>query len=133
MFHTPSHASQFASRCWLHQVELKPHSLNLILEQSFRRLFLSANGQTESDYFAHCRQLDNQFGQLYLALPEEMAARAFEHMLQRQSIKNSFLVSGTLQSKLARLGAYPSEQLSNALSSLWLSYFQALGQALTSS
>ena len=132
MFHTPPHASRFASRCWLNQVELRPHAFNLILEQSFRKLFLSADGQTESSYFAHCRKLDSQFGQLYLALPEEMAARAFEHMLQRQSVKNSFLVSGTLQSQLARQGAYPDEQLSDALSRLCLSYFHVLGKALTS-
>lgn len=131
MFQPPVPANQFASRCWLNHLELRPHALNLLLQQSFRGLFLSDDGQTESDYFARCRLLDRQFGQLYLALPEEMAARAFEHILQRQSVKNSFLVSGTVQSKLARLGAYPSEPLSNKLSALWLSYFQALGRALT--
>lgn len=130
MFQPPVPANQFASRCWLNHLELRPHALNLLLQQSFRGLFLSDDGQTESDYFAHCQLLDSQFGQLYLALPEEMTARAFEHILQRQSVKNSFLVSGTVQSKLARLGAYPSEPLSNKLSALWLSYFQALGRAL---
>lgn len=133
MFDTPPHASQFASRCWLNHLQLRSHPLNQLLQQAFDALFVSADGSTASDYFMQCRKLDNQFGQLYLALPEEMAARAFEHMLQRQSVKNSFLVSGTLQSKLARLGAYPNEQLSNTLSSLWLSYFQALGRALTAS
>ena len=133
MFDTPPHASQFASRCWLNHLPLRSHPLNQLLQLAFAALFLSADGSTASDYFIHCKKLDSQLGQLYLALPEEMAARAFEHMLQRQSVKNSFLVSGTLQSKLASLGAYPSDQLSNALSSLWLSYFQALGQALTSS
>lgn len=131
MFDTPPHASQFASRCWLNHLQLRPHPLNQLLRQAFDALFVSADGSTASDYFMQCRKLDSQFGQLYLALPEEMAARAFEHMLQRQSVKNSFLVSGTLQSKLARFGAYPNEQLSNTLSSLWLSYFQALGRALT--
>jgi hypothetical protein len=51
-------------------------------------------------------------------------------MLQRQSLKNSFLVAGTLQSSLAKLGAYPEPALTDRLSQLWLGYFSTLGQAL---
>ena len=130
MFQPPVPVGQFASRCWLNHLELRPHTLNLLLQQSFRRLFLSDDGQTESDYFARCRLLDRQFGQLYLALPEEMAARAFEHILQRQSVKNSFLVSGCLKGPAAKAGLYPATTLSEQLQRCWLDYFALLGQAL---
>ncbi|MEH8017270.1 hypothetical protein MN202_08500 [Rheinheimera muenzenbergensis] len=130
MFHSPPAPGVFASRCWLQNHSVKPHPLNLLLAQAFQSLFVSADGQSESDFFRCCRVLDAGFGQLYLALPEEMAARAFEHMLQRQSLKNSFLVAGTLQSELAKLGAYPKPALSDKLSELWLGYFNHLGRAL---
>lgn len=123
-------ANRFASRCWFQSLPQYAHPLNALLDQAFISLFLSADGSSESDYFRHCRKLDAQRQQLYLAMPEEMAARAFENMLQRQPVKNSFLVSGTLQSKAAKLGVYPGEQLSHCLSQLWLPYFQALGQSL---
>ncbi|WP_333608416.1 CLCA_X family protein [Arsukibacterium sp.] len=126
---TPA-ANRFASRCWLDSLPQHSHPLNELLNQAFSSLFLSADGSNESDFFRHCRTLDASRQQLYLAMPEEMAARAFEHMLQRQSVKNSFLVSGTLQSKAAKLGVYPDEALSNRLSRLWLAYFRALGQHL---
>lgn len=125
-------ANRFASRCWLDGLPVPPHPLNQMLLQAFKALFLSDDGQTESAFFKQCRTLDAARQQLYLAMPEEMAARAFEHMLQRQSLKNSFLVSGTLQSKAAKLGVYPDEPLSNALCRLWLPYFQALGARLRS-
>lgn len=130
MFQHKAAAGLFASRRWLQNHEPVVHPLNQLLERSFACLFVSADGQSESDYFRHCRTLDLSFNQHYLALPEEMAARAFEHMLQQQSLKNTFLVSGTQQSQLAKLGAYPTPALSAALSSLWLNYFHKLGRAL---
>ncbi len=130
LFITPAPANHFASRCWLDGLPVRPHPLNQLLQQAFQALYLSDDGQNESDFFKQCRTLDATRQQLYLAMPEEMAARAFENMLQRQSLKNSFLVSGTLQSKAAKLGVYPDEPLSNTLSQLWLPYFQALGARL---
>ena len=130
MFQPAPQAGLFASRCWLNDYTLQPHPLNQQLSHAFQSLFVSTDGQGESDYFRRCRMLDARFSQLYLALPEEMAARAFEHMLQRQSLKNSFLVAGTLQSPLAKLGAYPEPALTDKLSQLWLGYFSTLGQAL---
>ncbi|MDX1677050.1 CLCA_X family protein [Arsukibacterium sp.] len=130
MFSPPPQANRFASRCWLDSTPVKAHPLNGLLQQAFQTLYLSADGQSESDFFKQCRTLDQSRQQLYLAMPEEMAARAFENMLQRQSLKNSFLVSGTLQSEAAKRGIYPDKPLSYALSQLWLPYFQALGQSL---
>tara|TARA_B100001059_G_scaffold93153_1_gene92442 strand:- start:189920 stop:190714 length:795 start_codon:yes stop_codon:yes gene_type:complete len=130
LFSTLAPANRFASRCWLDGMVVRPHPLNDLLRQAFQTLYLSDNGQDESAFFKQCRSLDASRRQLYLAMPEEMAARAFENMLQRQSLKNSFLVSGTLQSQAAKLGVYPDEPLSVALRQLWLPYFQALGQSL---
>jgi hypothetical protein len=123
-------ANRFASRCWLDGMPLRTHPLNDLLRQAFQTLYLSEDGHNESRFFKQCRQLDASRQQLYLAMPEEMAARAFENMLQRQLLKNSFLVSGTLQSKAAKLGVYPDASLSHALSKVWLPYFQVLGQGL---
>ncbi len=130
MFSLVTPANRFASRCYLDGLPLRGHPLNDVLQQAFQTLYLSDDGQDESTFFRLCRQLDARRQQLYLAMPEEMAARAFENMLQRQSLKNSFLVSGTLQSEAAKLGIYPDEALSLALSQLWLPYFQALGASL---
>lgn len=133
MFQHKAAAGLFASRRWLLNHELIAHPLNQLLEPTFACMFVSTDGQSESEYFRHCRALDLSFNQHYLALPEEMAARAFEHMLQQQPLKNAFLVAGTQQSQLAKLGAYPSPALSAALGSLWLHYFQQLGRALQAS
>ncbi|WP_372628064.1 CLCA_X family protein [Arsukibacterium sp.] len=130
MFNPAPPANRFASRCYLDGLTLHPHPLNALLQQAFKALYLSSDGQNESEYFKQCRTLDAGRQQLYLAMPEEMAARAFENMLQRQPLKNSFLVSGTLQSGAAKLGVYPDQQLSSALGQLWLPYFQGLGQSL---
>ncbi|MBV2130855.1 CLCA_X family protein [Arsukibacterium indicum] len=130
MFSPAPSGNRFASRCYLDGLPVRTHPLNDLLQQAFQTLYLSDDGQNESAFFNQCRVLDASRQQLYLAMPEEMAARAFENMLQRQPLKNSFLVSGTLQSKAAKLGIYPDEPLSHALSQLWLPYFQALGAGL---
>jgi hypothetical protein len=75
---------------------------------------------------------------LYYALPEELCARAFENMLQRQSLQNSFLVSGTVwparrlsAEQQMRAAVYPDELESSQLAGHWLQYFRLLGQALS--
>ncbi|KKO48516.1 hypothetical protein VT06_11590 [Arsukibacterium sp. MJ3] len=123
-------ANRFASRCWLENMPLRQHPLNALLDQAFSILFLSVDGNSESAFFQHCRLLDQQRQQLYWAMPEEIAARAFEKTLQRQHLKNSFLVAGTLKSAAAKQGIYPDEFITHKLSQLWLSYFQGLGQSL---
>ncbi len=130
MFDKTATRNQFSSSAWLQSQPIITHYLNELLSSAYQMLFLSADGKNESTFFAHCRQLDSSRNRLYLAMPEEMAARAFEKMLQMQSLKNSFLVSGTLKSKAAELGVYPDDALSTELASLWLQYFRLLGQGL---
>ncbi|MFN3711127.1 MAG: CLCA_X family protein [Alishewanella aestuarii] len=131
LFAPPVPANRFASRLWLAELPVKPHPLNTLLTDGFAQLFLSADTSGSSAFFQRCRALDESQQRLYWALPEEMAARAFENILQRQALKNSFLVSGTLQSAAAQHGIYPDTALSQQLASCWLSYFNLLGQALT--
>ena len=130
LFASQTKTLQFASRRYLTDRDIQPHPLNVKLTQGFKRLFLSSDGLSPSAFFLRCRDVDKAKQLLYFSLPEEMAARAFEHMLQRQSLKNSFLVSGTQKSTIAQLGVYPDDALSNALSDIWLGYFTALGKRL---
>ncbi|MBZ9610759.1 CLCA_X family protein [Rheinheimera maricola] len=130
MFAKKATRNQFASSAWLQNLPIVPHYLNELLSAAFQTLYLSADGQNKSDFFEHCKQLDYSSNSFYLAMPEEMAARAFEKVLQRQPLKNNFLVAGTLQGKAADNGIYPTDNLSDALGKIWLEYFQLLGQGL---
>ncbi|GAA0666255.1 CLCA_X family protein [Rheinheimera tangshanensis] len=123
-------ASAFASSSWLNNAKVSPHPLNQYLEQSFAALFLTANGSEPNHYVKTSAAFDQQHGIYYYAKPEELAARAFEHMLQQQQLKNSFLVSGTLKSKASKAGLYPDSALSSVLAQHWLGYFSLLGRAL---
>ncbi|MDP2713274.1 CLCA_X family protein [Rheinheimera sp.] len=122
--------NQFSSAAWLQSRPIISHYLNELLSSAYQMLFLSADGEHESAFFAHCRQLDASYNRLYLAMPEEMAARAFEKVLQRQALKNNFLVSGSQKSAAAALGIYPADSLCDALGKIWLEYFYLLGRGL---
>ena len=130
MFESIGAKSSFASKLWLQQGELRPHPLNLLLDRAFQLLFLAPGGQQQSEFFQICRDYDDKASQLYYAMPEEMAARAFEHMLQQQQLQNCFLVSGCLTGPAAKAGLYPSAELSRNLAQCWLEYFLTLGQLL---
>ena len=106
------------------------NGLNQYLDQSFAALFLTADGTGSNSYVKTSATFDQSHGIYYYAKPEELAARAFEHMLQQQQLKNSFLVSGTLKSKAAKAGLYPDSILSAVLAQHWLGYFSLLGRAL---
>ena len=123
-------ASAFASSSWLNNAAISAHPLNQYLDQSFAALFLSADGAQSNSYVKTSAAFDQSHGIYYYAKPEELAARAFEHMLQQQQLKNSFLVSGTLKSKAAKAGLYPDTILSAVLAQHWLGYFSLLGRAL---
>lgn len=123
-------SSAFASSSWLNNATVSPHPLNKYLDQSFAALFLSADGSEPNSYVKTSAAFDQSHSIYYYAKPEELAARAFEHMLQQQSLKNSFLVSGTLKSKAAKAGLYPDSALSALLAHHWLGYFSLLGRAL---
>ncbi len=123
--------NSFASKLWLSRPSFIEHPLNNYLHQAFSLLFLHQSEHGESAFFAHCRDVDLAHKQFYYAMPEEMAARAFEQMLELQPVKNSFLVSGCLTGPAARAGLYPQAMLSQQLANCWLSYFALLGRALT--
>ncbi|WP_337840476.1 CLCA_X family protein [Rheinheimera sp.] len=120
----------FSSTLWLGDSPIRPHPLNQALNAGFKALFLSPDGQSPSGYVQRCARFDRQHGIYYYAKPEELAARAFEHLLQRQPQKNSFLVSGTIKSETAKAGLYPDSTLTEQLSHYWLGYFRLLGQSL---
>lgn len=130
LFSSPLPEHAFASSSWLSDAKVSPHPLNQYLDQSFATLFLSSDGSEPNHYVKTSAAFDKQHAIYYYAKPEELAARAFEHMLQQQSLKNSFLVSGTLKSKAAKAGLYPDPRLSAALAQHWLGYFSLLGRAL---
>ncbi len=137
--------TDFASRSWLHGAQVQPHPLNQLLAAGFAHCLLAPCGAQPSAYFQRSAAADSSRGTLYYALPEELCARAFENMLQRQSLQNSFLVSGTVwQNRKGQTGAlhdeqqkraavYPDAVESSQLAVHWLQYFQRLGQALTKS
>lgn len=131
LFQLPTDARHvFASRHWLQTHQRIPHPLNDYLDRAFKQLFLSPNHQDGSALFQRCRLFDRQHGWYYFAKPEEMAARAFEQMLQRQALQNSFLVSGCLSGPAFEAGLYPEPDISQALTIEWLGYFQQLGLCL---
>jgi len=126
-------ASDFASQCWLNDKKLTPHPLNLKLDEFFRRLFLNTEGSEPNHYVTQSAKVDKALGMYYYAQPQELAARAFEAIIQQQPIKNHFLVSGTQQSQEAKLGIYPDMPLKQTLSSLLMQYFFQLGLRLNTS
>lgn len=131
-------SSDFASRSWLHGATLKPHPLNQPLADGFACCLLAPDGQQPSELFQRSAAADQGRRSLYFALPEEVCARAFENLLQRQPLQNSFLVSGTLPAARqslqtaasTRYAVYPTAAESSALARYWLPYFEQLGTAL---
>lgn len=130
MFENAAKKGSFASKLWLQSGVLRSHPLNLLLDKAFRLLYLDNSAQQQSEFFNICRDYDHKASQLYYAMPEEMAARAFEHMLQQQQLQNSFLVSGCLMGPATKAGLYPKAELSRQLAQCWLEYFLMLGQLL---
>lgn len=122
---------RFASRHWLNSEAVIQHPLNHCLGLAFKRLFLSADGNQPSDFMRHCLAYDRRLQTHYFSMPEEMAARCFEAVMQRQTLKNHFLVSGTLQTETAKAGLYPPVSVQNSVAECWFDYFNCLGKALT--
>ncbi|MCL5049590.1 MAG: hypothetical protein M1473_03525 [Firmicutes bacterium] len=119
----------FASSTWLQQ-DYTPHPLNELLHKAFKALYLNTSGDGPSDFMQHCLRVDQALGRVYFSMPEEMAARSFEHMLQLLPSKNHFLVSGTLQSDTAQAGLYPPDTIQAQFGAAILGYFHSLGAAL---
>lgn len=120
----------FASQAWLDNATPIYHPLNDRLDVLFETLFLDQHSQP-NDYVKTAVKADKVLNTYYFAMPQEMAARAFEACIQDHRIKNSFLVSGTKMSAEAKVGVYPLSHFRQQISELVLSYFVTLGQAMT--
>ncbi|QYJ80392.1 CLCA_X family protein [Shewanella acanthi] len=123
---------QCASDLWLGDARLVAHPLNERLSEIFRVTLLSEDNQQPSDYVRCAIVLDKQHGSRYFAKPTEIMARAFEACIESyQGITNPYLVSGTLQSSLAKEGAYPDISHRARIWQALIAYFEPLGLALS--
>ncbi len=121
----------FASDYWLNDQTIATHPLNEALSRCFHCIFLSEDGKDVNQYVAQSVRADKALNMFYYAQPQEMAARAFEAMVQDNPIKNNFLVLGTKQSAEAKLGIYPVDQHRNAINQAFMHYFILLGKSLS--
>ncbi|AXR07757.1 CLCA_X family protein [Salinimonas sediminis] len=120
----------FASKAWLDDADKIEHPLNQRLCDCFKLLFLQPDG-SPSEYFQRSVEADRALQMFYYAMPQEMAARAFEACIQDHKIKNAFLVQGTKMSPEARLGIYPHGNLRIQVNQQLTVYFNLLGKALS--
>ncbi|MCC2617872.1 hypothetical protein LJ739_16590 [Aestuariibacter halophilus] len=123
-------ADLFASQAFLQDKVLVPHPLNQRLQQCFQYLFVADDGEQPTPYVMNSAKADKVLGAFYYAQPQEMAARAFEAVVQDNPRKNAFLVQGTKQSTEANIGIYPKGQHLARLTQAFHRYFVALGDAL---
>lgn len=124
-------SDQFASKAWLDNNNPKSHPLNKKLFACFESLFLDPETEAPSDYVKQSVKADKALKTYYYAMPQELAARAFEACIQDHQIKNAFLVQGTKMSTEARLGIYPHGNLRSQLNNAFMLYFYQLGKALS--
>lgn len=124
---------EFASICWLKDLDAHPHPLNDKLSQMFRWIFLTPDGEKPNRFVQRATEIDQKLSMFYYARPQELAARAFEATIQHHPLKNNFLVQGTKQSQEAKLGIYPEERLLQPMSAAISDYFYRLGRAVTAS
>ncbi|ALS99542.1 CLCA_X family protein [Lacimicrobium alkaliphilum] len=122
--------TDFASASWLEKTPLLDHPLNQRLAKWFKLLFLTDDGEQGNTYLQQAVSIDKQMNSFYFAQPQELAARAFEAIVQNQQLKNAFLVQGTKQSQEAQMGLYPADEHLLALQSVLFEYFYLLGRAL---
>lgn len=129
MFEGLSHGT-FATQAWLDNATMNTHPLNKKLSDCFDLMFLDHN-KRPNEYFVKSVEADRALKTLYYAMPQEMAARAFESCIQDHEIKNAFLVQGTKKSTEARLGIYPHGNLRVTLNQALMLYFYQLGVAIS--
>lgn len=122
--------SEFGSKAWLAGRSMVTHPLNERLRNCYREILVNESGEAPSDLFRRSSEQDQRLGTLYYALPEELCARAFEAYVQDATIKNQFLVQGTLKSDEAQLGLYPQGAQRERINAAFHDYFTRLGQAL---
>ena len=122
--------SAFASAAWFERKKMNQHPLNQSLNSMFTQTFIDVEHGTPNAYVKRSVAIDKSLNSFYYAQPQEMAARAFESVLQDHPIKNQFLVSGTKQSTEARMGIYPTPEEKALVAQHLYGYFSALGKAL---
>ena len=127
---TDCNSSEFASASWLDDRQMHEHPLNIKLSRCFESLFLDDNNRDINEYVRLSTQADKALKIYYYAQPQELAARAFEAMVQDQRIKNAFLVQGTKESPEAQLGIYPENSIRYKISQNFVDYFHHLGQSI---
>ncbi|WP_231098165.1 CLCA_X family protein [Pseudoalteromonas luteoviolacea] len=126
-----SKANDFASSLWLTNSPETAHPLNQLLDQIYKSILLSSDGNKPSAFFQRGIHLDKQAHQLYYSLPQELTARAFECFVAHQpSIQNEFLVSDVINSKLERAGGFPLTDEMQPITQNIERYFHTLGHAL---
>lgn len=123
-------SNSFASQAWLDNIKTIDHPLNTRLSECFQLMFLGPD-QQPGDYLIRSVEADRALKMYYYAMPQEMAARAFEACIQDHTLKNAFLVQGTKKSTEARLGIYPHGNLRIQLNDALMLYFYQLGIALS--
>jgi hypothetical protein len=128
---TDSERLCFASQLWLEDNEIIEHPINHLLNDCFKCLFLTEDGENPNPYVKQSALADKTLGCYYYAQPQEMAARAFEAIVQDHSIKNAFLVQGTKQSAEAKVGIYPDQLHRLNLAGCFLAYFERLGRSVS--
>lgn len=121
----------FASTLWLAEARAQEHPLNERLFNIFESMFLADDLVSISPLMVRSVNIDKAMGGYYFAQPPEVAARAFEAVLQNHDIKNQFLVAGTKQSNEAKLGAYPDLAEQQSLTERLRDYFSLLGRAVS--
>jgi len=129
-FHT-TNPRLYASEVWLNNMaQLKPHPLNQELASAFESMFLKLDKTGPSELMQQSILTDKSYNMFYYARPQEVAARAFERMIQEHRLKNSFLVAGTMQSKEARVGLYPHSDSLYKIQYHLYGYFAGLARSL---
>ena len=126
----PSQGFSFASEAWLHNQKVNSHPLNHLLSKGFEVLFLNDDGEDINQFVEASVRADKAMKMHYFALPQEMAARAFEACIQDHWLKNAFLVQGTKQTTEAKVGLYPNGTHLKRVSSALFAYFNALGSVM---
>ena len=126
-----TNAKLYASEVWLNNLApLIDHGLNQELAKAFSVMFLNETASRPSTLVQQSIKQDKAQNIYYYARPQEVSARAFERMIQEHPIKNSFLVSGTIKSKEAVNGLYPSGAALETIKYHLYGYFKGLSRSL---
>ncbi|WP_395338880.1 CLCA_X family protein [Ningiella sp. W23] len=142
--------NQFASELWLNDsASTVEHPLNQKLARAFGAMFLNDAGTGPNELVKFSVMADKARGSFYYARPQELAARAFESVIEYQVTKNAFLVDGALDAEVlaldpryqnararisdeAKFGIYPKQDRLMQIQHYLFEHFYQLGLALKS-